>query len=140
MPATDRVQSCSSGEPSGCRRRTGPPGFSLVDLTVGILVLEVGVLALAGTAGAVVRLTVQGGREGGASLVAASRLEELRVSACAAGAGSPVASGGAVAGPYEERWTVAADGSARVIQVAVSYLGGRGTRTALFETVVECAP
>lgn len=115
-------------------------GVSLVDLTVGILLLEVGVLALVATAGGVVRLTLLGGREGAASLVAASRLEELRATACATTAGPPGTGGDARSGPFEERWTIISAGSGRTVQVLVSYADGQGTRAALYETAVECAP
>ncbi len=49
---------------------TARPGFSLLELTIGLLLLDVGVLALAATAGGAVRMAAAGGREGGAALVA----------------------------------------------------------------------
>jgi hypothetical protein len=124
-------------------RRTarGRPGFSLVELTIGIVLLEVGVLALAATAGGVVRLTVLGGREGSSSLVGAARLEELRATACGLPVGaSGVASGASRSGLYDERWSVTADGSERAVQLAVSYEDGRRTRTDLYETAIACPP
>jgi len=129
------------GTPTAPSPPQGPPGFSLVELCVGILLLEVGVLVLAGTAGSIVRMTVVGGREGGSSLVAASRLEELRASACSAvtAAGGTV-SGASTTGPYAERWTVTADGPMRAVEVAVSYEDGRGTHSTVYETAIGCAP
>jgi len=117
------------------------PGFSLVEVTIGVVLLEVGVLALAVAAGGIVRMTSLGGRDGGASVVAAARFEELRATACALPAGeSGTVSGGGVTGLYDERWSVAGDGPARVVQLAVSYADGRRTRAALYETVIACPP
>ena len=119
-------------------RQAARAGFSLIELTIGILLLDVGVLALAATAGAIVRLTAAGGREGSAALVAAGRLEALRASACGP---APVDLTGAdSAGPFVERWSVASSGATRVVRVAVSYADGRGTRTARFESLVACVP
>jgi len=97
------------------------------------------VLALAATAGGIVRMTVLGGREGASSLVAASRLEELRASACSTAAGPAAVTGGAdTTGPFAERWSLAADGPVRAVEVAVSYSDGRRTRSARYETAISC--
>ncbi len=113
----------------------GPRGFSLVDVAVGVLLLDVGVLALASTASGAVRLAARGGREGAAALVASARLEQLRASACAGRA-----AGDSLAGPYAVRWSSSADGTQRVLQVTVSFADGGRTRGTRFEAVVECAP
>ncbi len=115
-------------------------GFSLIELTISLLLLDVGVLALAATAGGIVRMTAAGGREGSAALVAAARLEELRVSACGPAAPPGSASGADSTGPFLARWTLGPAAPAREAQVVVSWADGRGTRTATFATRVACAP
>jgi hypothetical protein len=129
---------CGSEAWTPGRRGAGYRGFSLVELTVGVLLLEVGVLALVATAGGIVRMTLWGGREGGSALVAGARFEALRGSVCESDSGA--ASGAAREGPYDERWTVAVEGTARAVRLDVSFGDGRRTRTVRFETVVECAP
>jgi Tfp pilus assembly protein PilV len=117
------------------------PGFSLLELTIGLLLLDVGVLALAATAGGIVRMTAAGGREGGAALVAAARLEALRVASCGAAAESPASATGADStGPFAEAWSVTADGRTARADVAVSWADGRRTRTARYETLIGCPP
>jgi Tfp pilus assembly protein PilV len=116
---------------------TARAGFTLIELTIGLLLLDVGVLALAATAAGVVRMTAAGGREGSAALVAAARLEELRVSSCGAPAG---VTGVDSTGPFVAGWSVTADGSTRAVHVAVSYADGRRTRTARYESLIACVP
>jgi len=98
------------------------------------------VLALAGTAGAVVRLTAAGGREGSAALVAAGRLEAIRATACGLPPSSESVTGSDSAGPFVVRWSVIADGTTRAVRVTVSYADGRGARTVRYESLVACVP
>jgi Tfp pilus assembly protein PilV len=119
----------------------GRPGFSLLELTIGLLLLDVGVLAVAATAAGVVRMTAAGGREGGAALVAAARLEALRASSCGPAGDAPAgAEGTARTGPFVERWSVAPDGWVARADVTVSWADGRGPRAAGFETLIACSP
>jgi len=116
----------------------GRAGFSLIELTVAILLLDVGVLALAATAAGVVRLTAAGGREGSAALVAAGRLEALRVMGCGPDSGG--AAGADSVGRFLERWSVAPDGPGRMARVIVSYADGAGLRSAESVALFGCAP
>lgn len=119
----------------------GRPGFSLLELTIGLLLLDVGVLAVAATAAGVVRMTAAGGREGGAALVAAARLEALRASSCGPAAGPPASAEGTDrAGPFVEWWSVTPDGWTARAGVTVSWADGRATRAARFETLIACWP
>jgi Tfp pilus assembly protein PilV len=120
---------------------TNRPGFSLLELTIGLLLLDVGVLALAATAAGAVRMAAAGGREGGAALVAAARLEALRASPCGPEADSPSASAGSDrAGPYLEEWSVAPDGRTARVDVTVSWVDGRAARAAPFASLLACVP
>lgn len=119
----------------------GRRGFSLLELTFGLLLLDVGVLALTATAGGVARMTAAGSREGGAALVAAARFEGLRSSSCAAAADAPSGSAGTDReGPFLVRWSVLPDGWTARAEVTVSWADGRAGRVARFETLIGCDP
>ena len=109
-------------------------GFSLIEVMIAVVMLTVGVLALAGTSARVVRLISQGGRLGGASLVAEGRFEMLRATACAS-----LASGSTVEGPYTVVWTVATSGFLSTVGLTVSYATGGRTHTDTFATTISCA-
>jgi hypothetical protein len=112
-----------------------------VELLLAIVLLEAGVLALAATASGVVRLTVLGGRSGGAAVVAASRLDALRASACALpGAPAAFLSDSAADSRFRERWSLALAGRARAARVVVSYADGPRARSDVYETVIACPP
>jgi Tfp pilus assembly protein PilV len=109
-----------------------------VELIVAIMILGVGVLALAGTAAMVSRQTGGGAQQTIAANVAASRFEELRGRACA-----QIVSGNAP--PHRgmtERWVVTeADASGRRFKVTnfVSYRPAGGKAVELkFEGYVTC--
>jgi Tfp pilus assembly protein PilV len=110
-------------------------GWSLAELVVSMLVLTVGILALAGTAGQVTRLVGWGGRYGAAAVLAGAAIEQLRATPCA----SLASSGSASAGIYSLSWTVTASGGLRAVAVTVTYPNGRTTRSDLFETLRSCA-
>lgn len=109
-------------------------GFSLVEVMIAVVILTVGILALAGTSARVVKTISQGGRLGGASLVAEGRFEILRATACAS-----LASGTSVEGPYTVRWTVATTGYLRTVGLTVGYTTGGRTHTDTFVTTISCA-
>jgi len=116
----------------------GNRGFSLVEVVVAMVILTVGVLGLAASAGAITRLTSEGVRQAGAAAVASSRIETLRATDCAA-----LASGSATTGAYSEAWRIFTPPAApfsRHITVVVSYRHGRGTRYSTYVTERSCAP
>ena len=108
-------------------------GFALVELVVAVLVLTVGVLALAGTAAAVSRMVAWGQRLGGSAGAAQARLEALRSGGCGS-----LADGRDSVGPYQLRWTVVTAGSLRTVALTVSYPNGRGDRSDRFEADAWC--
>jgi prepilin-type N-terminal cleavage/methylation domain-containing protein len=109
-------------------------GFSLVELIVAILILTVGILGLAATAGQVERMVGWGGRIGGSAMAASSELELLRGTPCSA-LGS---SGTVTQGIYSLSWTVSASGQLRTFTVTVTYPNGTGTRSDVFQTERSC--
>lgn len=119
-------------------------GFTLVELMVSVVILTVGVLALAASSGAITR-TLHGSRTATqASQVAARRLESLR----AAGASTTprctsalfTSSAAAIyTNGVREEWVVPVNGSNRVVQVRVTYPVGKSrTRTDTVATSVVC--
>ena len=117
-------------------------GLTLIEVLVAIVVLGVGVVALAGGSALVTRMIGQGKIETRAAQAASRRMEVLRL---AAGSTTPrclsseFASGGPVLGNgISESWIVPATGKARRVRVTVSYLTVRGPRSAGLETVIEC--
>jgi prepilin-type N-terminal cleavage/methylation domain-containing protein len=109
-------------------------GFSLIELIVAILILTVGILGLAATAGQVQRMVGWGGRMAGSAAVASARLEMLRATPCA----SLAASGTQTQGIYTVSWTVASSGNLRTMTVTVTYPNGGSTRTDTYESQRSC--
>ncbi len=109
-------------------------GFSLIELIVAILILTVGILGLAATAGQVTKMVGWGGRYGGSAVVASAQLEQLRATPCA----SLASSGSATKGIYSLSWTVATNGSLRTFTLTVTYPNGRSTRSDVYETYRSC--
>jgi hypothetical protein len=84
-------------------------------------------------------MTVLGGRSGGAAVVAASRFDALRATACALPAGQAGMVGDSAAdGRFHEHWSVALAGDARAVQVVVSYADGPRRRSDVYGTVIAC--
>lgn len=108
-------------------------GFTLVELVVAVLVLTVGVLALAGTAAAVCRMVGWGQRLGGSAVAAQARLEELRAGGCGSLGG-----GRDSVGHYRLEWSVTSMGALRRVALRVDYPDGRGDRSERFEAVAWC--
>lgn len=112
-------------------------GFSLVEVVVAMIILTVGVLGLAASAGAISRLSSEGVRSSGAAMVAGSRLELLRATACPL-----LANGSATTGAYTEAWRIVTPADApfaRTVTLVVSYPYGRGTRSSTYITEISCA-
>lgn len=99
-------------------------GFSLIEVVVALFLLSGGVLAYAGSAALVTRLTAQGRNETVAARLATSRTERLTDWARAT---SPpcldprLAAGTASHGAFDESWRVAGAGEARALVVEVTY-------------------
>jgi prepilin-type N-terminal cleavage/methylation domain-containing protein len=109
-------------------------GFSLIEVVVAILILTVGILGLAATAGQVTKMVGWGGRYGASAVAAAAQLEQLRATPCA----SLAATGSATVGIYSLSWTVTASGNLRTMTLTVSYPNGRSTRSDVYESERSC--
>ena len=117
------------------RSRRGQHGFTLIEVIVAMIILTVGVLGLAASAGAVSRLSSEGVRSSGAAALSGAKLEELRATPCA-----NLANGTQTTGAYTLTWTIATSGFIRTVTLVVSYRHGRGTRNATYVTELSCAP
>lgn len=117
-------------------------GFTLVEVLVAVVVLAIGVVALAGTSGLVTRMIGRGKIDTRAVQVASQRLEGLRLAAysttprCTA---AGFANGGpATADGVTSAWVVPNAGPARTVTVTVSYNTPRGLRSETLTTIIEC--
>lgn len=116
-------------------------GFTLIEVMVAIVVLTIGIVALAGSSSLITRMIGRGKVETRAAQAAARRMEVLRLAAdsrprCSDsefGSGGPVLSGG-----MTESWQVPGTGKVRHVRVTVTYLTVRGPRTAVLETRIAC--
>lgn len=118
-------------------------GFTLVEVLVAVVVLGIGIIAMAGTSGMVTRMIGRGKMATRAGQAATRKVEELRLAAystsprCTAGA---FASGGpVVANGVTTSWVVPVNGKVRSVQVTVSFKTTRGgTHTDVLNTLIEC--
>lgn len=110
-------------------------GFTIVEILVAVMVLTVGLLGLATTAGLVTRMISQGHRYTEASTLATERIEMLKSTGCPA-----ATSGSETRGAMTVRWSVVdtLGGRARALHVVVASPTTRGRRTDSFNTVHFC--
>ena len=110
-------------------------GLTIVELLIAIVILTVGVLALAATAGLVAAHVGDGGRLTGAAHAARSALDSLRGVPCAS-----LTSASAARGSFVVEWTVTRDSLAAEIVMTVGSTLRRRTRSDAFRATVPCAP
>jgi prepilin-type N-terminal cleavage/methylation domain-containing protein len=117
-------------------------GFTLVEVLVAVTILAVGVVAMAGSAGAVTRMISRGKFDTRAVQLATQQVEILRRAAyfttprCTAAA---LANGGPqTTDNVTLSWTVEVNGTGRDVTVTATYATGRGTRTEVLTTYIEC--
>lgn len=119
-------------------------GFTLVEVLVAIVVLTIGIIAMAGTSGMAARMIGRGKMATRAGQVATRTIEQLRLAAYST---SPrcTAAGFASGGPevtseaVTRSWVVPTTGKVRAVQVTVSFSTQRGgTHTDVLNTLIEC--
>jgi hypothetical protein len=110
-------------------------GLTIVELLIAIVILTVGVLALAATAGLVSAHVGDGGRLTGAAHAARSTLDSLRGVPCAS-----LTSGSAARGVLTLDWSVTRDTLAADVAVTVGSSLRRRARSDAFRATVPCAP
>ena len=110
-------------------------GFTIIEVIIAVLLLSVGLLGLASTAGTVTRMIGQGQRFTEASSLASERFEIIRSLEC-----DNMAAGSATSGTYALRWTVDSlnSGAGREVNVMIQSRTGSGTRVDTFSTAIAC--
>jgi len=117
------------------RAVSAPRGYTLVELLVALVVLAVGVLAVAGASTPLARRLGEGARVRRAAALIDERVERFRLDSCPA-----PASGTRVAELLDERWVVARDGRLATISDTVRIAGARAARRAGASAARWCAP
>lgn len=117
-------------------------GLTLVEVMVAVVILGVGISALAGSFALVTRMIGRGRVQSRAALLAASRMEQLRL---AAGSTAPrcISVAFADGGPLStqsvtERWELGPAGAVRQVRVIVSYPVPGGAHVDTLETRIDC--
>ena len=113
------------------------PGFTLAELLVAVVLVNVGLLALVGGSAALVRRHSAIRAQGIAVAVASSRLERLSVASCNA---VPAASGTAMrADGISERWSIgSALNRTREVADSVSYWSHGERKVIVVRARVPC--
>lgn len=118
----------------GVRRARSRSGFTLVELMVAMMILAVGVLGLAATAGSVTRNMAGGRRNTIAANVAASRLERLRANPC-----TTLTSGTDTVRGIVSVWDVAQVPRGVAITETVTFRTPQGRlRVRVYKTTIPC--
>ncbi len=106
--------------PRGAARREG--GFTLVEVVVGLVILTIGVLGLAGTTLWVMRQTTLGEISTERTAALQSVVERLRAVDY-----DSVSAGSHTEGPYTVGWTVTTDSRSKLVELITTGPGlGRG--------------
>ena len=118
-------------------------GFTIVEVLVAVMVLSVGVLALASTAAVTGRLMSEGAVRNRAATLALSRFEVI-ASRSSAGCNAIVAVGGTVSRDstlrgIREQWTITRPRNDGTVTVADVITLPRVTNPLTFRSVVRCA-
>jgi len=109
------------------------PAFTIIELLVATVVLTVGVLALAATAGLVASQVGEGGQLTSTAHLARSILDSLTATPCASLTSSSVARDRTTL-----RWTVARDSAAARVDLSVGSALRRGARRDAYRALVPC--
>ncbi len=115
-------------------------GFTIVEVLVAVMVLGVGVVALAGSSAMVTRMIGRGKLDTRAAQLATQQAEALRLVAYST---TPRCTALANGGPQTTdhvtfSWTVAVTGTGRTVSVSASYATVGGTHTETLTTYIEC--
>ena len=110
-------------------------GFTIIELVVAIIIMTVGVLALATGSAGVAKQMRAGNQAALAAVVAQTRLETIRSQGC-----TYLSNGNATTRGMNEKWTITwLSGRSRVVTESVTYVPrAKVTRTIGLRSVVPC--
>jgi Tfp pilus assembly protein PilV len=136
-----RIMWCDSRAPErgGVMRQQG--GFTVVEVLIAVILLEVGVLALVGGSALVLRLLHRGAVTTQAAWVALNRLERLGAELAASPSCSAAAGSDSLPRSILEAWSVLPVAEAlelRQLSVTVTYPVAGGSRSAILATRIRC--
>lgn len=111
-------------------------GFTIIELIVAIIIMTVGVLALATGSAGVAKQMRAGNQTALAAVIGQGRLETIRSLGC-----SSLANGTATTRGMTEKWNITTiSARARAVTETVTYVPrAKVTRTVAFRSVVPCA-
>ena len=117
-----------------------PPGFTLLEVLLALLVLTVGLLGLAGTLGPAARLAGEGRMRGRIGLIAASRIDLIRAGLLAAAPACSPPTGGSLrhAGGIVEHWAASVRDSLVVVEIVAVPPPSRRLRPDTVVTRLRC--
>ncbi len=115
-------------------------GFTIVEVLVAVMILGVGVVALAGSSAMVTRMIGRGKVDTRAAQLATQQVEALRLVAYSTTPRCTALANGALpaSGNVTISWTVAVNGTGRTLTVTATYATVAGTRTQTLTTYIEC--
>jgi prepilin-type N-terminal cleavage/methylation domain-containing protein len=110
-------------------------GFTIIELVVAMIIMTVGVLALATSSAGVAKQMRAGNQSALASVIAQSRLETIRSLGC-----SSLSDGTATTRGMTEKWNISfLSGRSRVVTESVTYVPrAKVSRTLALRSVVPC--
>jgi prepilin-type N-terminal cleavage/methylation domain-containing protein len=110
-------------------------GFTIIELVVAIIIMTVGVLAIATSSAGVAKQMRAGNQSALASVIAQSRLETIRSLGC-----SSLSDGSAATRGMTEKWNIVwLSTRTRVVTESVTYVPrAKVTRTLALRSVVPC--
>jgi type IV pilus modification protein PilV len=120
---------------------TNERGFSIVEVLVAIIILTIGILALAQSSGAVTTMIGRGKQDTQAAAAAQQVLERLRQQASTTTPMCTALANGTETGPrpgMTRAWTVTGTGDSRTVVVTVTYRISRGTRQEIIRAQLGC--
>ena len=117
-------------------------GFTIVEVMIAIVMLSIGVLALASSSGAVTRMMSFGRQKTNAIAIAQSVLDSMRYRAAATSPKCTALATGSQGIPaklgFTTSWTVTTAGDSRTISVTVAYRIGPQSKTETITSSIFC--